>query len=147
MLLSQFYGNSTFKKLVVSSLKNRSYYSPSNSIEIFHYLVSPKSFICGAWLDNKLVGFSSVRCGFRNYIIEDTVVAPKYRGNKLQYKMWSYIIERLPYPTTLWCTIHPQNTYSLNNALSLDFCVTDMKVMYHREIRYILKRSLKNTFQ
>ena len=96
--------------------------------------------MCGTFCNNKIVGFSTVSHYKKNiYIIEDTLVLDGYRGNGFQRKMWKYIINNLPINAIIVCTIHPDNCYSLNNALSLGFEIKKEVNIYNNSPRYILK--------
>ena len=56
-------------------------------------------------------------------------VMPKYRGNKLQYQMLMYLDEyckNLGYSYAAG-TVHPDNTFSINNLLKDDFEMTGFK--------------------
>lgn len=121
-------------------MQNNEFFYPSSSLEMLMYLINKKNFICGIYHCNKLVGFSTV-CYIKNnnkYFIEDTLVHDKYRGKGFQKKMWLHIINFLPSSCDIFCTIHPQNIYSLQNALSVGFKIVSRKKLYN-SYRYILK--------
>lgn len=103
-------------------------------------MANRNDFICGVYYNNKLSGFSTVTYYKNNtYIIEDTLVLERYRGNGLQVIMWKYIINQIPKNATIVCTVHPENSYSLKNALSLGFVITKTSFLYNHSPRYILK--------
>ena len=123
---------------------NKDWYYPSNNKEILEYLLSKKHFICGAWKNKRLIGFTTVyEYNKYNYCIEDTVVHIDYRGQELQCRMWKYIKEKLVVKNvTLWCTIHPLNHISLNNACCMGFKIMNRKKLYNDSERYILSCKL-----
>lgn len=128
------------KQRILRQLTNKALYYPSSNNEILSYFMKRKDFVCGIYYHNKIVGFSTVS-HYRNkkYVIEDTVVLEQYRGNGYQRKMWRFIINSLPKNATIYCTIHPNNCYSLKNALSLGFKIKKAVKIYNNSPRYILQ--------
>lgn len=72
--------------------------------------------------------------------MESAAVHPKYRGNGLQGKLMEIAeqeaVQRKKH--YLMCTIHPSNSFSMNNALKLGYHVMDTKLKYGGKIRNIL---------
>lgn len=138
--LSDYLNIITLRDRVFSQMPNKDWYYPSSNQEILEYLLIENHFICGVWVDEQLIGFSTIYEYTKdNYCIEDTVVHSNYRGLGLQREMWKYIKTKLmARNATLWCTIHPSNHYSLNNAYYLGFKTIEKKVLYNNYERYIL---------
>lgn len=146
--LLDYFGVLDVRNTVVKENNNSDFYFPSSSLELMQYIFIPNNIVCGIKYKKRLVAFSSVSFKHGIYEIEDTAVLPNYRGMGMQRKMWRYIISQIPDSGILTCTIHPQNKYSLYNALSLGFKITERKCMYNSE-RYVLelKRPSKQYYQ
>lgn len=139
---------------VVSELVHPEFYYPSAPHELTEFLTrSPHlGFIAGAYFSKQLIGFASVTqwsgpyYGYpckknRNYYsIEDTIVLKNFRGNGLQRKLWEFIIINLPLDAILLCTIHPGNTFCLNNAIALGFSPQKIAHPFGTAPRLILER-------
>lgn len=69
-------------------------------------------------------------------------VHPKYRGNNLQYQMLKYLDNYYKDNTTYAVvTIHPNNTYSINNIIKDDFTLLTSKV-FTRGLRNVYIKKL-----
>lgn len=138
--------------IVVSKLDRTDFYLPSTSNELVPLFQNEVNtgYIVGAYVGKHLAGFASVaKCsnlyhgyccdkGKNCYSIEDTIVKPEYRGNAIQKKLWKYIITLLPKNVSLLCTIHPENIYSLHNALALHF-IPQKLIIYETMPRLVLE--------
>lgn len=76
--------------------------------------------------------------------MESIAIISKYRGNHLQYRMMQeaerYLREQgFHY---LMCTIHPDNTFSLNNALRQGYEIMMTKEKYGGYLRHILLKKI-----
>lgn len=76
--------------------------------------------------------------------METVVIAPKYRGHHLQARLMAKAEEDLKAAgyKHLLCTIHPENPYSLNNALSLGYKVEKLVEKYGGLPRNILLKEI-----
>lgn len=79
--------------------------------------------------------------------IDSTAVDPAYRGRGIQRLLLrtaeSWLEENSP-DGILLCTIHPDNRYSLQNALKLGYEIRKTVAIYG-SVRYLLKKELKKT--
>jgi len=76
--------------------------------------------------------------------METVVIAPEYRGHHLQARLMAKAEEDLKEAgyKHLLCTIHPENPYSLNNALSLGYKVEKLVEKYGGLPRNILLKEI-----
>jgi len=76
--------------------------------------------------------------------METVVIAPKYRGHHLQARLMAKAEEDLNAAgyKHLLCTIHPENPYSMNNALSLGYKVEKLVEKYGGLPRNILLKEI-----
>lgn len=77
--------------------------------------------------------------------MDSVVILPEFRGNGLQYKLIQKAEEVLKEETDyrIWmATVHPDNTYSLQNVLSLGYEVVAEALKYGGYRRYILKKEI-----
>lgn len=76
--------------------------------------------------------------------METVVIAPKYRGHHLQTRLMAKAEEDLKAAgyKHLLCTIHPENPYSMNNALSLGYKVEKLVEKYGGLPRNILLKEI-----
>lgn len=77
--------------------------------------------------------------------MDSALVLPVYRGRKLQYRMIKEAERILQKETTydIWmATIHPDNQYSLRNALAQGYQVVAEAMKYGGYPRYILKKEV-----
>lgn len=78
-------------------------------------------------------------------VMETVAVLPEYRGLKLQYRLMQETeaeLRRLGFKY-LTGTIHPDNKYSLNNALIQNYKVVKTKEKYGGRIRHIILKTLE----
>lgn len=99
-------------------------------------------------------GFSSENLGLDAGISTDALslvahmdsaaVLPAYRGHGLQRKLMEYAESylRISGYRYLFCTIHPDNQYSLNNALSLDYKIVTICEKYGGFLRAVLMKEI-----
>lgn len=129
------------KNIVVKNMQNKDLFYPSSSLDMLLYLIKKENSIYGIYNYNKLVAYSTVCYNKKDgrYTIEDTLVFDRYRGRGYQMRMWQYIINVLPFDCEIFCTIHPKNIYSLQNALAIGFKIISIKNLYNNSPRYILK--------
>lgn len=76
--------------------------------------------------------------------METAVVLSRYRGNHLQYRMMQEgegDLRQRGY-RYLMCTIHPENTYSLSNALKQGYQIMATKEKYGGYLRHILLKNI-----
>lgn len=73
--------------------------------------------------------------------MDTAAVHPDYRGRGLQNRMMRHAEQELR-GKILLCTIHPDNRYSLNNALKLGYSI-QKKTERYNSIRYILRKDLE----
>lgn len=73
--------------------------------------------------------------------MDTAAVDQDYRGRKLQKRMMEHAEHSYPVGTILLCTIHPDNRFSLENALSLGYRV-EKKIAKYGSIRYILRKDI-----
>lgn len=76
--------------------------------------------------------------------MESVSVLPAYRGHKLQRRLMEFAENDLKSTGHyyLFCTIHPDNKYSMNNALSLDYQVMKVCEKYGGYLRAILMKEI-----
>ena len=76
--------------------------------------------------------------------METVVIAPEYRGHHLQARLMAKAEEDLKVADYkyLLCTIHPENPYSMNNALSLGYKVEKLVEKYGGLPRNILLKKI-----
>ncbi len=76
--------------------------------------------------------------------MDTAVILPAYRGNGLQGRLMQKAEEDLKQAgfRCLLCTIHPDNHYSMNNALKLGYRVAKSTVKYNGLPRNILYKAL-----
>lgn len=76
--------------------------------------------------------------------METVIISPKYRGHHLQARLMAKAEEDLKASgyKHLLCTIHPDNKYSLNNALSLGYNIQKLTEKYGGLPRYILLKEI-----
>lgn len=76
--------------------------------------------------------------------MDTAVVSPKYRGHHLQYRLISFAENDLKNAGyyKLMCTIHPENIYSLNNALDLGYRIMATREKYGGYLRHILLKEI-----
>lgn len=77
--------------------------------------------------------------------MDSVVILPEFRGNGLQYKLIQKAEEVLREETDyriFMATVHPDNTYSLQNVLSLGYEVVAEALKYGGYRRYILKKEI-----
>lgn len=76
--------------------------------------------------------------------METVVIAPEYRGHRLQARLMKKAEEDLKAAgyKHLLCTIHPENPYSMNNALSLGYKVEKLVEKYGGLPRNILLKEI-----
>lgn len=89
------------------------------------------------------LGFSEAQL-MRTVNMDSVAVHPDYRGRGLQRRLLQTAEEWLlgQGEWTLLCTIHPDNRFSLNNAL-LQGYETLCKMPMYGSVRYFLKKTLK----
>lgn len=75
--------------------------------------------------------------------LDNAAVHPDYRGLGLQRKMMLLAEQELRQRGNyiLLCTIHPENTFSLNNALNRGFTIEKQQEKYG-SVRYILRKDI-----
>ena len=76
--------------------------------------------------------------------METAVVLSRYRGNHLQYRMMQEgegDLRQRGY-RYLMCTIHPENTFSLSNALKQGYQIMATKEKYGGYLRHILLKNI-----
>ncbi len=75
--------------------------------------------------------------------MDNAAVHPDYQGQGLQRRMMEIAEEelRLRGNRILLCTIHPDNSYSLNNALKRGFTI-QKKLSKYGSVRYILRKDI-----
>lgn len=76
--------------------------------------------------------------------MDTAVILPAYRGNGLQGRLMQKAeadLKQAGY-SCLLCTIHPDNQYSMNNAIKLGYRVAKSTVKYHGLPRNILSKEL-----
>ncbi len=76
--------------------------------------------------------------------MDSVVVSPAYRGHHLQQRLMSYAENDLRHAgyQYLCCTIHPDNQYSMNSALSLGYKVYKTCPKYGGYMRAILMKEI-----
>lgn len=76
--------------------------------------------------------------------MESVVVHPKYRGHKLQRRLMEDAEKDLKASgfRYLLATIHPENQYSMNNALSLGYKVMTVCEKYGGYLRAVLMKEI-----
>lgn len=123
------------QRLAQRTMLRDDFYIPSTRRELEPLFENSEhiGYVIGAYQRSKLVGFASVlKCnspyfGFpcdesrSVYSIEDTIVMPDCYGKGIQKLLWSYVLTLLPVNSLVMCTIHPDNIYSMRNALLLHF--------------------------
>lgn len=72
--------------------------------------------------------------------MDTAAVHPDYRGRGLQNRMMLHAEQELV-GRILLCTIHPDNCYSLNNALKLGYTI-EKKTERYDSVRYVLRKDL-----
>ena len=72
--------------------------------------------------------------------MDTAAVHPDFRGRGLQRKMM-FEAEKALQGRILLCTIHPDNRYSLQNALVLGYRI-ERKVARYGSVRYILRKDI-----
>ena len=70
--------------------------------------------------------------------MDTAAVHPDFRGRGLQRRMMAAAEKTLP-GRILLCTIHPDNRYSLENALKLGYRI-EKRVARYDSVRYILRK-------
>lgn len=76
--------------------------------------------------------------------MDSAVIAPAYRGHHLQQRLMSYAendLKKSGYHY-LCCTIHPDNKYSLNSALSLGYKIATICEKYGGYQRAVLVKEI-----
>ena len=75
--------------------------------------------------------------------MDNAAVHPDYRGRGLQRKLMEKAEAELRERGSfiLLCTIHPDNTFSLNNALSRGFLI-QKKLNKYNSVRYFLRKDI-----
>lgn len=75
--------------------------------------------------------------------MDTAAVHPDYRGQKLQKRLMERAEEDLKGAgeRILLCTIHPENRYSLQNALSLGY-VIQKELPKYGSVRYLLRKDI-----
>lgn len=92
-------------------------------------------------------GFSEVDCA-KTAVMETAAVLPAYRGQNLQFQLMQAAEQDLREMGFgyLTATIHPDNQYSLRNALKQGYEIVCTKEKYGGYLRHILvKKLLKNS--
>src|SRR5699024_1882774 len=76
--------------------------------------------------------------------LETTVVHPDYRGNNLQHRLGTIMIDLATQKglTQLTCTVSPLNYYSLRNNMNNGLKIKALKPKYGGMLRYILHKKL-----
>lgn len=72
--------------------------------------------------------------------MDTAAVHPDFRGRGLQRKMMALVEKNLS-GRILLCTIHPDNRYSLENALRLGYRI-EKRVGRYGSVRYVLKKEI-----
>jgi len=141
---------------VIESLIQPYYYYPATPIELEELLFCDRAegYILGAFLGNTILGFMTIKkwtgsyygydyCSNNNcYSIEDTLVMDAYRGFGTQCRLWREAFSHLPKPSTVLCTIHPENNISMSNALQIGFVPQMLCHPYDASPRIILEKTL-----
>lgn len=76
--------------------------------------------------------------------MDSAAVLPSYRGHKLQQRLMKFAETHLQDNgyRYLCCTIHPENKYSLNSALSLGYQIMTTCEKYGGYLRAVLMKAL-----
>jgi len=76
--------------------------------------------------------------------MDTAAVSPKYRGHHLQRRLMEYAEADLKSAgyTRLMGTVHPENQYSLGNALSLGYRIMATKEKYGGYLRHIMMKEI-----
>ena len=76
--------------------------------------------------------------------MDSVAVLPSYRGYRLQRKLMQTAEDELKTAgyRYLFCTIHPENPYSMNNATALDYHVVKICEKYGGYLRAVLMKKL-----
>jgi predicted GNAT superfamily acetyltransferase len=154
----------TLENLVMAKLKDQTYYYSGGE----HYY-QKIFFDYGTFLGVKtnfaqLIAFSALITTYEKEILEyarlvdlnkrpwteicilDTVVvAPEFRGNGIQRELVQQLMELAKIKHSkkyMLCTVHPENTFSLNNFIKLGFEIKSSKIIYGGLSRYILLKNL-----
>lgn len=120
--------------------------------------IEKEGFIIKALINQNLAGFLIIRLpnqGIDNlgtYIglkqedmalvahLESVVVRKEYFGNQIQLRLMKYAEEKLKKMNYHYCfaTVHPDNRYSLNNFIELDYKIIATDIKYGGLKRFIL---------
>lgn len=128
----------------------------------YKYQLSKGGKILGCYVTNKLIaycvlifpGFDNENLGYDLKLEKDELlkvshldsvaVHPDYRGNKLQYQLFS-LLEKISIEKGykhLYSTVSPSNKFSLNNLLELGLKIKIEKEKYDGKTRLILYKAL-----
>lgn len=91
-------------------------------------------------------GLSEAECQ-QTAVMETAAVLPAYRGENLQYRLMQAAeqdLRKLGF-RYLTATIHPENQYSLRNALKQGYEIVNTKEKYGGYLRHILCKKLDNS--
>ena len=75
--------------------------------------------------------------------MDSAAVHPEYRGQRLQQRLMEAVQREIAAMGSriLLCTIHPDNVYSLNNALQQGYRIMDKREKYN-SVRYFLRKDV-----
>ncbi len=148
-----------FQARVREAMPNKALYIPSEKEELRGDMQN--HLVIGVWVAETLIAYATLRyCGvdahnYANYLdvpkedlpywanMDSVVVAPEYRGNALQQRLFMWCIAwRRPEIVGVGCTVSPDNTHSLENAKACGYEVYARRMMYGNHDRFVLKKHL-----
>ncbi|WP_459042947.1 GNAT family N-acetyltransferase [Sporosarcina sp. CAU 1771] len=148
------------QKEVIGTLANKEFLEPLSKEEFTH-MFSGAGLVVGVFADDRLIAFRATlapdndeeHLGYdigldaseHSSIVyqEITNVLPSYRGNRLQQKMATVLMDQLREEYTYVCsTVAPFNIASLKDKFAQQMEVAALKPKYGGMLRYVFVRNL-----
>lgn len=143
-----------FQKEIIDNMNRKDFFCPLTKEE-FLTPIKKQDNVYFLKYNNEIIGLFVATCNIPDVLkeyqlksnnvmlIDSIMIKEKYRGNKLQIKILNYLYNRAKELKLdgLVATIHPENTYSLNNFINNGYKIINT-LHIHGGIRNIVFKKI-----